>query len=80
MISQLLLIIILKNQIQGVTALENHEQLKWLLLLDDSKIRYFSYQATSQLSSRGWVEFAPDPIILEKILGYSWDSNPVHLG
>ena len=38
--------------------------------------RYFSYQAATQFSSRGWVDPVPDPIILEKYLGYSRKTNP----
>ena len=42
--------------------------------------RYFSYQAATQLSSRGWVDPVPDPIRLEIFLGYSRESNPEPLG
>ena len=42
--------------------------------------RYFSYQVATQLSSRGWVVPVPDPILPEKILGYSRESNPRPLG
>ena len=42
--------------------------------------RYFSYQVATQLSSRGWVDPVPDPILPEKILGYSRESNPGPLG
>ena len=42
--------------------------------------RYFSCQVASQLSSRGWVDPAPDPILPEKFLGYSQESNPGPLG
>ena len=42
--------------------------------------RYFSYQAATQLASRGWVDPVPDPILLEKFLGYSRESNPGPLG
>ena len=42
--------------------------------------RYFSYQVATQLSSRGWVDSVPDPILPEKILGYSRESNPGLLG
>ena len=31
--------------------------------------RYFSYQVTTQLSSRGWVDPVPDPILPGKFLG-----------
>ena len=31
--------------------------------------RYFSYQAATQLASRGWVDPVPDPILQEKFLG-----------
>ena len=42
--------------------------------------RYFSYQAATQVSSRGWVDPVPDPILREKFLGYSRESNPEPLG
>ena len=42
--------------------------------------RYFSYQIATQLSSRGWVDPVPDPILPEKFLGYSRESNPGPLG
>ena len=38
--------------------------------------RYFSYQAATQLASRGWVVPVPDPILPETFLGYSRESNP----
>ena len=37
--------------------------------------RYFSYQAATQLFSRGWVDPIPGPILPEKFLGYSWELN-----
>ena len=42
--------------------------------------RYFSYQVTVQLSSRDWVDPVPDPILPEKFLGYSRESNPGPIG
>ena len=42
--------------------------------------RNFSYQIATQLSSRGWVDPALDPILPEKFLGYSRESNPGPLG
>ena len=45
-----------------------------------NRIRYFSYQVATQLSSRGWVDLVPDPILPEKFLGYSRESNPGPLG
>ena len=42
--------------------------------------RYFSYKAATQLASRGWVDPVPDPILLEKFLVYSRESNPGPLG
>ena len=33
-------------------------------------------QVATQLSSRGWVDPVPDPILPEKFLGYSRESNP----
>ena len=41
---------------------------------------HYSYQAATQLASRGWVDPVPDPILLEKFLGYSRESNPGSLG
>ena len=38
--------------------------------------RYFSYPVATQLSSQGWVDPVPDPILPEKFLGYSQESNP----
>ena len=40
-----------------------------------SGFQYFSYQVATQLSSRGWVDPVPDPILPEKPgieLGTSW--------
>ena len=45
-----------------------------------NRIHYFSYQVATQLSSRGWVDPVPDPILPEKFLGYSWESNPESFG
>ena len=45
-----------------------------------NRIRYFSYQVATQFSSRGWVYPVPDPILPEKFLGYSRESNPGPLG
>ena len=45
-----------------------------------NRIRYFSYQVATQLSSRGWVDPVPDLILPEKFLGYSRESNPGPLG
>ena len=42
--------------------------------------RYFSYQVATQLFSRGWVDPVPEPILPEKFLGYSRESNPGLLG
>ena len=42
--------------------------------------RYFLYQVATQLSSRGWVDPVLDPILPEKFLGYSQESNPRPLG
>ena len=42
--------------------------------------RYFSYEIATQLSSRGWVDPVPEPILPETFLGYSWGSNPGPLG
>ena len=41
---------------------------------------YFSYQIAIQLSSWGWVDPIPDPILPEKFLWYSWESNQRPLG
>ena len=45
-----------------------------------NRIRYCSYQVATQLYSRGRVDPVPDPILPEKILGYSRESNPGPLG
>ena len=37
-------------------------------------------QVATQVSSQGWVEPVPDPILPEKFLGYSRESNPGPLG
>ena len=42
--------------------------------------RYLSYQVATQLSSGGWVDTVPDPILPEKFLWYSRESNPGPLG
>ena len=39
-------------------------------------ILYFSYQIATQLFSRGWVDPVPDPILPEKFLKFSRESNP----
>ena len=85
-----------KIKIRGATAPKSQDRLKWLtvqgalwlakrlsLNLNFSflnRIRYFSYQVATQLSSRGWVDPVPDPILPEKFLGYSRESNPGPLG
>ena len=45
-----------------------------------NRIRYFSYQVATQMSSRGWVDPVPDPIRPEKFLRYNRESNPGPLG
>ena len=45
-----------------------------------NRISLLSYQAATQLSSRDWVDPVPDPILPEKFLGYSRESNPGPLG
>ena len=45
-----------------------------------NRIRYFSYQVATQLSSRGWEDSVPDPILPEKCLGHSRELNPGPLG
>ena len=41
-----------------------------------NRISLLSYHVATQLSSRGWVDLVPDPILAEKFLGYSRESNP----
>ena len=41
---------------------------------------HFSYQVATQLASQGWVDPVPDPILAEKFLGHSQESNPGPLG
>ena len=45
-----------------------------------NRISQLSYQVATQLSSWGWVDPVPDPILLEEFLGYSRESNPGPLG
>ena len=45
--------------------------LNWILII--------LIQVTTKLYS-GWVDPIPDPILAEKFLGYSWESNPGSLG
>ena len=45
-----------------------------------NRIHYFSCQVATQLSSRGSVDPVPEPILPEKFLGYSRESNPGPLG
>ena len=51
-------------------------------LISDSLtgFRYFSYQVATQFSSEDWVDPVTDPILPEKFLGYSRESNPGPLG
>ena len=41
---------------------------------------YYSYQVTTQLSSKGWVDPVLDPILPEKFLWYSQELKPGPLG
>ena len=41
-----------------------------------TEFRYISFQVSTQLSSRGWVDPVPDPIFPEKFLRHSSFSNP----
>ena len=41
-----------------------------------NRILLLLIQVATQLSSRGWVDPVPDPILPEKFLGYSRESNP----
>ena len=53
----------------------------FVFILKNSFYRcYFSYQVAAQLTSRGWVDPIPEPILAEKILENSQKSNPGHLG
>ena len=45
-----------------------------------NRISLLLIQVATQLSSRGWVDLVPDPILPEKFLGYSRESNPGPLG
>ena len=45
-----------------------------------NRISLLLIQVATQLSSPGWVEPVPDPILPEKFLGYSRESNPGPLG
>ena len=50
----------------------NFSFLNWISLL--------FIQVATQFSSRGWVDPVPDPVLPEKFLGYSRESNPGPLG
>ena len=41
-----------------------------------NRISLLLIQVATQLSSRGWVNPVPDPILPETFLGYSRESNP----
>ena len=45
-----------------------------------NRISLLLNQVATQLSTRGWVDPVPDPILPEKFLGYSRESNPGPLG
>ena len=45
-----------------------------------NRISLLLNQVATQLSSRGWVDPVPDPILPEKFLEYSRESNPGPLG
>ena len=40
-----------------------------------NRISLLPIKVATQLSSRGWVDPVPDPILAEKFLGYSRESN-----
>ena len=41
---------------------------------------YLLYQEATRLSSRGWMDPVSDPILPERCIGYSRESNPESLG
>ena len=45
-----------------------------------NRISLLLISSSYQLASRGWVDPVPDPILPEKFLGYSRESNPGPLG
>ena len=45
-----------------------------------NRISLLLIQVATQLTSRGWVDPVPDPILPEKFLGYSRESNPGPFG
>ena len=49
-------------------------------LLEIAVTGVLSYQIATQLSCQGWVDPVPDPILPEKFLGYSRESNPGAFG
>ena len=51
-----------------------------LILVFVTGFRYFSYHVATQSSSRSWVHPVPDPMLPEKLLGYSRESNQGPLG
>ena len=78
-------------RIRDSTAPKSYDRLKWEMWFEKcypstiisvflTGFRYFSYEVTTQLSSRGWVDLVPGPILPEKFLGYSRESNPGPLG
>ena len=59
---------------------EEPRRTDWLLPIFLTGFHYLSYQVTTQLSSRGWVDPVPDPILPENFLGYRRESSPGPLG
>ena len=81
--------VIQKIKIRGATAQKSQDRLKRLLLDDTTGGLNFSFlnrisllliQIATQLSSRGWVDPVPDPILPEKFPGYSRELNPGPFG
>ena len=65
--------------VEGSLWLAKHLSLT-LISVFLTEFRYFSYKVATKLSSRRWVDPVPEPILGEKFLGYSWESNPGPLG
>ena len=65
--------------VQGALWLAKHLSLN-LYFSFLNRILLLLIQVATQLSSRGWVDPVPDPILPEKFLGYSRESYPGPLG
>ena len=65
-----------KNHLSKISEEQKISYPLTLISVSLTVFRYFTYQVATQLSSRGQVNPFPDPVLLEKFLGYSRESNP----